>query len=107
MNTSRPLSFEKLHNIRDLGGMTAYDGQSIISGRLIRCAQLSELSDSDRSTLVSLADTVVDFRTDGERSETKKFSRCISSHVSYEKFLLLICQMRQSANIMRLPVYVV
>ena len=69
MNTSKPLSFEKLHNIRDLGGMTACDGKSIISGRLIRCAQLSELSDSDREALVSLADTVVDFRTDGERSE--------------------------------------
>ena len=69
MNTSRPLSFEKLHNIRDLGGMDAYDGKNIISGRLIRCAQLSELSDSDRKELAALTDTVVDFRTDGERSE--------------------------------------
>ena len=46
-NTSRLLSFEKLHNIRDLGGVAASDGRRIISGKLVRCGNLSELSDRD------------------------------------------------------------
>ncbi len=69
MNTSKRLPFEKLHNIRDLGGMTAADGGRIDSGRLVRCGNLSELSEQDRIAFVSLAEDVVDFRTDGERSE--------------------------------------
>ena len=69
MSTSKRLSFEKLHNIRDLGGMTSADGRSIVSRRLVRCGNLSELTEQDRIAFTSLADTVIDFRTDGERSE--------------------------------------
>lgn len=69
MRTSKRLHFEKLHNIRDLGGMTVANGRRIISGRLVRCGNLSELSEQDRIAFTSLADTVIDFRTDGERSE--------------------------------------
>ena len=69
MNTSKLLSFEKLHNIRDLGGMPAADGRRILSGRLVRCGNLSELSEHDRAALSLLADVVIDFRTDGERDE--------------------------------------
>lgn len=69
MNTSKLLSFEKLHNIRDLGGMAGAGGRSIRSGRLIRCGHLSELSEHDRAAFANLADTVVDFRTDRERKE--------------------------------------
>ena len=69
MNTSKLLSFDKLHNIRDLGGMAAADGRCIVSGRLVRCGNLSELSDKDRIAFTSLADTVIDFRTDEERIE--------------------------------------
>lgn len=69
MNTSKLLSFEKLHNIRDLGGMVTSDGRRIISGRLVRCGNLSDLSERDKAALSSLADAVVDFRTDAERSE--------------------------------------
>ena len=69
MNTSKLLFFEKLHNIRDLGGMCTADGRRIVSGRLVRCGNLSELSESDRAAFASLADTVIDFRTDGERGE--------------------------------------
>lgn len=68
-NTSRLLSFEKLHNIRDLGGVAASDGRRIISGKLVRCGNLSELSDRDRVAFSSLAEEVIDFRTDGERNE--------------------------------------
>ncbi|MCR4656691.1 MAG: tyrosine-protein phosphatase [Lachnospiraceae bacterium] len=69
MNISKLLSFEKLHNIRDLGGMKAADGRSIVEGRLVRCGNLSELSENDRDMFASLTDTVIDFRTDVERRE--------------------------------------
>ena len=45
MSTSKLLVFEKLHNIRDLGGMRACDGRRIVSGKLVRCGDLSEFSD--------------------------------------------------------------
>ena len=69
MSTSKLLVFEKLHNIRDLGGMAAADGRCIVSGRLVRCGNLSELSLKDRAAFTLLADTVIDFRTDEERIE--------------------------------------
>jgi len=69
MNTSKLLSFEKLHNIRDLGGMTAGDGGRIVDGKLIRSGNLSDLSEQDRTAFISLAEDVVDFRTDTERNE--------------------------------------
>lgn len=69
MNISKLLPFEKLHNIRDLGGMKAADGRSIISGRLVRCGNLSELSENDRDMFAAMTDTVIDFRSDGERRE--------------------------------------
>ena len=34
MNTSKLLTFEKLHNIRDLGGMAAADGRRIVVSRI-------------------------------------------------------------------------
>ena len=69
MNKSKLLSFEKLHNIRDLGGMYTSDGRRIVSGKLVRCGNLSELSENDRGEFASLADIVIDFRSDGERRE--------------------------------------
>jgi len=69
MSTSKLLVFEKLHNIRDLGGMRASDGRRIVSGKLVRCGNLSELSLKDRIAFSALADTVIDLRTDGERNE--------------------------------------
>ncbi len=69
MNKSKLLSFEKLHNVRDLGGMTTSDGRSIVPAMLIRGGHLSDLSERDRSSILSLIDTVVDFRTEGERTE--------------------------------------
>ena len=66
---SKLLPFEKLHNIRDLGGMSAADGRRIVSGKLVRCGNLSGLSESDKALFARLADTVVDFRSDGEREE--------------------------------------
>ena len=63
------LEFEKLHNIRDLGGMKAYDGQEIKSGCFIRSGHLAALTVSDKEKLSSLINTVVDFRSDKERLE--------------------------------------
>ncbi len=68
-NTSRLLKFESLDNIRDLGGIKAADGRSIISGKLIRCGNLSGLTGPDRDKLKELVTTVVDMRTKGERDE--------------------------------------
>lgn len=63
------LAFDQLHNIRDLGGEQTMDGRKIISGRLIRCGHLAELSEEDRTKLTTLVDTIVDLRTAGERDE--------------------------------------
>ena len=63
------LAFEKLHNIRDLGGMADLGGRRIRKGKLIRSGHLYEVSDSDKEALSRLVSTVVDFRTDGERRE--------------------------------------
>ena len=66
---SRLLSFETLHNTRDLGGMRAADGRRIKNGRLIRSARLSDISTHDQEVLAGLLDTVVDFRDVAERLE--------------------------------------
>ncbi|MBR1478290.1 MAG: tyrosine-protein phosphatase [Lachnospiraceae bacterium] len=63
------LKFDKLNNIRDIGGMKTSDGKVIASGKLIRCGNLSELSEADEEKLIKLVGTIIDFRTDGEREE--------------------------------------
>ena len=68
-NISRKLEFDKLHNIRDLGGMKNRDGSVIKQGCFIRAGHLSELSDDDREKLKENVRTVIDFRTEQERSE--------------------------------------
>nr|MCR5420579.1 tyrosine-protein phosphatase [Lachnospiraceae bacterium] len=60
------LKYDKLHNIRDLGGIKAAGGQSIRPGKLIRCGHLSELSDKDKGDLISLVDTIIDLRSYSE-----------------------------------------
>jgi len=60
------LPFEKLHNIRDLGGMPAADGRTIRPGKLIRSGHLADISDTDREHLARLVDMIVDFRTTEE-----------------------------------------
>ena len=63
------LRFDKLHNIRDLGGMRGVEGKHVMRGKFIRCGHLAELSDSDKEKLQSLVSLVVDFRSEGERAE--------------------------------------
>lgn len=66
---SRKLDFEKLHNIRDLGGMRSSDGSVIRDGCFIRAGDLSELTDSDRNKLKDIVGRLIDFRSDQERLE--------------------------------------
>ena len=66
---SKPLSFQKLHNIRDLGGMETCDGRHIKPGLLLRSGHLSGLERSDREALEKLVGMVIDFRTEKERQE--------------------------------------
>ncbi len=66
---STVLEYDKLNNIRDLGGMKAVSGRRIKKEALIRCGHLVDLSREDVRKLAELADTIVDFRTDKERAE--------------------------------------
>lgn len=66
---SQRLSFEKLNNTRNLGGMKTADGSVIKSGLLIRSGHLADVTESDRAKLAAAVRTIVDFRTDGERKE--------------------------------------
>ena len=66
---SRRLEFEKLNNIRDLGGMRTADGRAIRPGRLIRSGQLAAATPGDLARLGELLDTGVDLRTPAEREE--------------------------------------
>ena len=63
------LKFDKLDNIRDLGGMKAEGEKEIISGRLFRSGVLNGLTESDISKLKCIGPVIVDFRTDAERNE--------------------------------------
>ena len=62
------LKFEKLHNIRDLGGMKTQDGKTILPGRLLRCGHLADLIEPDRRHMEELLSVIVDFRTDDEKN---------------------------------------
>lgn len=60
------LAFEKLHNIRDLGGMRAADGRTIRPGRLIRGGHLADLVEADARQMEEMVSVIVDFRTPEE-----------------------------------------
>lgn len=63
---NRMITFEKLTNIRDLGGMTGADGRRIRPGKLFRGGNLNGASEADIEKLSGMLDIVVDFRTEGE-----------------------------------------
>ncbi len=63
------MTFEKLKNTRDLGGMVTADGHKIKPGRLIRSGRLILGSEADIEKLAPMIDLVVDFRSDKEREE--------------------------------------
>ena len=63
---SRVLPFEKLNNVRDLGGMKTRDGRKIRDGKLIRSGHLSGLDDVDLGLLSEMVSDIVDFRSQKE-----------------------------------------
>lgn len=65
---SRLLPFEKLNNVRDLGGMPVRDGRQIRDGKLIRSGHLADLTESDCGVLSEMVSDVVDFRSHKEKS---------------------------------------
>lgn len=61
--------FEKLDNFRDLGGIVTVDGRKVASRRLLRSAELTNLTDGDIRLLSDEyhVANVVDLRTEKER----------------------------------------
>ena len=63
------ITFDKLSNTRDIGGMKTLDNRKIIPGKLFRSGHLNEVSFSDRNKLSQLGPIIIDLRTDAERNE--------------------------------------
>ncbi|WP_246173991.1 tyrosine-protein phosphatase [Paraburkholderia hayleyella] len=69
LSSGTDLPFERIGNLRDLGGLSAVDGQTIQKGRLFRSANPGLASPADIARLQTFGlDVVVDFRTPEERS---------------------------------------
>ena len=68
---NRRISFEKINNCRDLGGLTNNEGAAIRSGVLFRSAKLFKASDSDLKKLSGelALKRVIDLRTSMEVAE--------------------------------------
>ena len=67
--TDRWITFEKLVNYRDLGGLPTKDGRRIVPGKLIRGGNINGASDADIEKLSGMIGLAVDFRTEGELLE--------------------------------------
>lgn len=71
LETSRILPIKGGYNFRDLGGIPTKDGRTIKRNLLFRTDELSNLQSTDLELLANLnIQTVVDFRTDFERSQS-------------------------------------
>lgn len=67
---STPIEFEKLQNVRDLGGMLTADGRLVRRGRLYRSGQLFFATEADKTQLDAMGiGKVFDFRSFAERDE--------------------------------------
>lgn len=68
---NRKIDFEKIQNARDLGSLETTEGRVIIPGLLLRSANLSNASESDRAKLEKECHLakIVDLRTSMEREE--------------------------------------
>lgn len=64
--------FEKLANFRDLGGMKAAEGKTVVSGRLLRSGELSKLTEEDIGILTEKYHlrNIVDLRTKNEKKSS-------------------------------------
>ena len=68
---NRKITFEKIQNARDLGGLKNKDGQTIRTGMLLRTANLSETTEGDMRKLSEeyRLSKVIDLRTEMERNQ--------------------------------------
>ncbi len=64
------MTFDKLNNTRDLGGITGADGRKILPNKLIRSGRLGLGSEEDIRKIGNIVSAVVDFRSENERAET-------------------------------------
>jgi hypothetical protein len=83
---SRHLSFESIHNIRDLGGLSTSDGRVIRAGMLLRSSAVDRVSERDARTLAHDMDMriVIDLRSAGEVDRTGRglLSQFIPAYVN-------------------------
>jgi len=62
------VKLERVHNFRDVGGVTTSTGRRVRRGRLYRSSELTHASAADVAALTAAGvATIVDLRTDGER----------------------------------------
>ncbi|MGN0734676.1 MAG: tyrosine-protein phosphatase [Anaerovoracaceae bacterium] len=68
---NRIISFEKISNARDMGGLRTAQGRIISSGLLIRSANLSDATETDKKILREKyrLSKIIDLRTEIERNE--------------------------------------
>ena len=70
--TSRFLSTDSIHNLRDYGGYRTADGAHVKTGLLFRSGHHADASDSDLETVAALdLAHVIDLRGDSERARHK------------------------------------
>ncbi|MCL1799872.1 MAG: tyrosine-protein phosphatase [Promicromonosporaceae bacterium] len=68
-SSSRVLPIQGARNFRDLGGYPTKSGREVKYGRVIRSAELSGLTESDREYLARQVHIIADLRTTHERQE--------------------------------------
>lgn len=68
---ARKLTFDRMHNFRDLGGYRTSDKRQLKWGRVYRSDKLSSLSEQDQDFILRLGiSQVSDFRSDEERRDS-------------------------------------
>lgn len=69
---SRRLHFEGAANLRDIGGIPAHNGKSVVWNRVFRCGDMGKLTDNDLAIIEHLnIGAVIDFRNEREIKESK------------------------------------
>ena len=99
--TNRSINFEAVQNVRDLGGLKTTDGRFIVSGRLLRSANLAEATEKDQKILCEeyhLA-KIIDLRTGMERKEKSDAAMATVESISIPIFDESIAGISHEKNI--------